>query len=42
MKLLSIGVVLSLLATSVCKSEGTNKEKGSIAMNEAKYEKGTS
>lgn len=41
MKLLSMGVVLSLLATSVCKSEGTSMEKESVSMNEANYEKAT-
>ncbi len=41
MKLLSIGMLLSILAISVCRSEGGDKEKESIAMNNSKYEKAT-
>jgi peptide methionine sulfoxide reductase msrA/msrB len=41
MKLLSLGIVSSLLAMSMCRSEGAGKEKESVAMDEAKYEKAT-
>jgi len=41
MKLLSFGVLFSLLVMSFCKSEGTKNEKRSIAMDDAKYEKAT-
>lgn len=41
MKLLSFGILFSVIAMSFCKSEGTEEEKGRIAMDESKYEKAT-
>jgi peptide methionine sulfoxide reductase msrA/msrB len=42
MKWLSLGIILALFTVSVCKSEGVNKEKGSITMNKnSVYEKAT-
>ena len=41
MKFLSIGVVLSVLAMSMCRSEGKDNDGGNMVMDESKYEKAT-